>query len=117
MSDRTYRVIVRGTFADLDETQRAALIETAAEHDLLTAVLTDDGTLIYGLPPRTFTFRCVIRQPADAGDGNAVQLACVRAAAALASRGIRHTPLRGAATSLDDMKIRPSRRRTNDPSM
>jgi hypothetical protein len=71
MSDRTYRVIVRGTFADLDEAQRAALIETAA--DLLSATLTDEGTLIYKLPPRNFTLRCVVRQPADADDAAAVQ--------------------------------------------
>jgi hypothetical protein len=110
MSDRTYRVIVRGTFADLDEAQRVALIETAAEHDILNAVLTDDGTLVYELPPRNFTFRCVVRQPADADDADAVQLACDRAAAALAGRGVRHTALRGTATSLDDMKIRRPRR-------
>ncbi|MEV6012333.1 DUF6204 family protein [Streptomyces sp. NPDC051976] len=110
MSDRTYRVIVRGTFADLDEAQRAALIETAAEHDLLSATLTDEGTLIYELPPRNFTFRCVVRQPADADDADAVQRACERAAADLTNRGLRHNALRGTATSLDDMKIRRPRR-------
>ncbi|MFI1487140.1 DUF6204 family protein [Streptomyces sp. NPDC020747] len=110
MSDRTYRVIVRGTFADLDEAQRAALIETAAEHDLLNATLTDEGTLTYEVPPRTFTFRCVVRQPADADDAAAVRRACDRAAADLARRGIRHSALRGTATSLDDMKIRRPRR-------
>lgn len=118
MSERTYRVIVRGTFADLDEAQRAALIETAAEHDILTAEFTDDGTLIYEVPPRNFTFRCVVRQPvgsagamegANATEAAAVQAACARAAAALADRGISHGPLRAAATSLDDMKIRRRR--------
>ncbi|WP_405666373.1 DUF6204 family protein [Streptomyces sp. NBC_00055] len=68
--------------------------------------MTDEGTLIYKLPPRTFTFRCVVRQPADADDAAAVQRACDRAAADLANRGIRHSTLRGTATSLDDMKIR-----------
>ena len=110
MSERTYRVIVRGTFADLDEAQRAALIETAAEHDLLNAALTDEGTLVYELPPRAFTFRCVVRQAADVDDATAVRAACEKAAAALAARGIRHGMLRGTATSLDDMKIRRPRR-------
>ncbi|MEU9624749.1 DUF6204 family protein [Streptomyces sp. NPDC088251] len=68
MSDGTYRVIVRGTFADLDEAQRAALVESAAEHGLLSAALTDEGTLIHELPLRSSTFRCVVRQPADAKD-------------------------------------------------
>lgn len=114
MSDhRTYRVIVRGTFSDLNEAQRAELVETAAEHDLLNAALTDDGTLTYELPPRTFTFRCLIRLPADAADAAddaaAIKAACDTAAAYLADRGLRHSPLRGAATSLDDMKIRRPR--------
>ncbi|MEU9557080.1 DUF6204 family protein [Streptomyces fumanus] len=109
MSDRTYRVIVRGTFADLDEAQRATLIEHAAEHDLLSAPLTDEGTLVYDLPPRTFTYRCVVRQP-EADEAAAARQACDRAAAALAGRGIRHSELRATATSLDDMKIRRPRR-------
>lgn len=109
MSDRTYRIIVRGTFADLDDAQRAALVKCAPEHDLLTAALTDDGTLTYEVPPRTFTFRCVVRQPADANDATAIQAACDRAATLLADRGIRHSALRGTATSLDDMKIRRPR--------
>ncbi|MFD7835268.1 DUF6204 family protein [Streptomyces sp. NPDC059761] len=31
MSERTYRVVVRGVFADLDDTQRAGLLASADE--------------------------------------------------------------------------------------
>jgi len=109
MSDRTYRVIVRGSFTDLDETRRAALTAAAGEHDILSAAFTDEGTLIYDGALRNFTFRCVVRQASDANDEAAVQSACERAAATLSERGIQHSPLRGTATSLDDMKIRRPR--------
>ncbi|MFC9324113.1 DUF6204 family protein [Kitasatospora sp. NPDC057015] len=109
MSDRTYRVIVRGVFAGLDEDRRARLAEAADQHDILNATFTDEGTLVYDRSLSTFSFRCVVGQPADRDDAAAVVEACDRAAAALAERGIGHGPLRGAATSLDDMKIRRPR--------
>lgn len=114
VSERTYRVIVRGVFADLDDAQRSALIATVDEHDILSAAFTDDGTLIYDRALRNFTFRCAVRQrpgtsPA-ADEATAVQAGCDRAAAALAAQGLRHGPLRATATCLDDIKVRPSRR-------
>ena len=109
MSERTYRVIVRGTFADLTDAQRAELNKTAGEHDILTAQFTDDGTLVYDAALRNFTFRCVVRQPIEAGDDAAGRRACDRAAGDLAARGIGHGALRAAATSVDDMKIRRPR--------
>ncbi|WP_371500711.1 DUF6204 family protein [Kitasatospora sp. NBC_00374] len=110
MSDRTYRVIVRGVFADLDEARRADLLATADRHDILDAAFTDEGTLVYDRALRTFSFRCVVRQPGDGDERTAVGHACDRAAATLAGRGVGHGPLRGSATSLDDMKIRRPRR-------
>ncbi|WP_371476726.1 DUF6204 family protein [Kitasatospora sp. NBC_00315] len=110
MSERTYRVIVRGVFADLDETRRADLLATADQHDILNAAFTEEGTLIYDRSLRTFSFRCVVRQPGDGDEETALGHACDRATTVLAGRGIGHGPLRGSATSLDDMKIRRPRR-------
>ncbi|MFE2478249.1 DUF6204 family protein [Streptomyces sp. NPDC059389] len=110
MSDRTYRVIVRGVFADLDDTLRAGLLAAADEHDILRAAFTDDGTLIYDRELRAFSFRCVVRQAADLDDGAAGGAGCDRAAAVLAERGIGHGVLRAQVTSVDDMKIRRPRR-------
>ncbi|KPI32993.1 hypothetical protein OV450_1534 [Actinobacteria bacterium OV450] len=110
MSERTYRVIVRGVFAGLDDSRRAELLAAADEHDILRAAFTDDGTLIYDRELRTFSFRCVVRQAADHEDEAAAGAACDRAAAALAARGIGHGALRTQVTSMDDMKIRRPRR-------
>ncbi|MFF2191412.1 DUF6204 family protein [Streptomyces sp. NPDC058157] len=110
MSERTYRVIVRGVFAGLDDTRRSHLLATADEHDILTAAFTDDGTLVYDRELRAFSFRCVIRQAADLEDEAAGGAACDLAAAALAARGIGHGALRTKVTSVDDMKIRRPRR-------
>ncbi|MFJ5551351.1 DUF6204 family protein [Streptomyces sp. NPDC093225] len=110
MSERTYRVIVRGVFADLDDTQRTQLLATADEHDILSAAFTDDGTLVYDRELRAFSFRCVVRQAADLEDEAAGGAACDRAAAALAERGIGHGALRTKVTSVDDMRIRRPRR-------
>ena len=116
MSDRTYRVIVRGFFTDLDETQRTALLDVVDQHDLLSAAFTDEGTLIYDRALRNFTIRCVVRQSSEArpgvDDDAAVQQGCERAAAMLSARNLKHGPLRATATCLEDIKIkrRPARR-------
>ncbi|MEU9133715.1 DUF6204 family protein [Kitasatospora sp. NPDC048540] len=116
MSERTYRVIVRGVFAGLDEARRAELTAAADRHDILSAAFTDEGTLVYDLGLRNFSFRCVVGQAAADADGTALgaeaaeRTACDRAAARLAGLGIGHGPLRAAATSVDDMKIRRPRR-------
>jgi hypothetical protein len=109
MSKRTYRVVVRGYFIDLDESKRAELLASADRHDILTAAITDEGTLIYDRTLRNFSFRCVVLQSAEREDDAAVETARERAAGYLADHGIRHSELRATATSVDDMKIRRRR--------
>ncbi|MFI5527429.1 DUF6204 family protein [Kitasatospora sp. NPDC051853] len=110
MTDRTYRVIVRGVFADLDDDRRTTLLAQADRHDILNAAFTDEGTLIYDRELRAFSFRCVVRQGTDLADEAAGAAAEERAAAWLAGRGVGHGELRSQVTSLDDMKIRKPRR-------
>jgi hypothetical protein len=58
MSERVFRVMVRGAFDGLTEAQRAELLAEAAEHDVLTAEFTPAGHLSYDLAARPFfTFR------------------------------------------------------------
>ena len=58
MSERTFRVMVRGSFDALTDDQRAALLAEAAEHDVLNAAFTAEGRLTYDLAMRPFfTFR------------------------------------------------------------
>ncbi len=116
VSDRTYRVIVRGFFTDLDEAQRATLLAEVDQHDLLSAAFTDEGTLIYDRALRNFTVRCVVRQSSEARPGvddeAAVRQGSERAAGMLAERELGHGPLRATATCLEDIKVkrRPVRR-------
>ncbi|MET7303994.1 DUF6204 family protein, partial [Embleya sp. NPDC005575] len=58
MSERTFRITVRGAFDGLRDEQRAALVAEAAEHDVLQAAFTAEGHLTYDVAARPFfTFR------------------------------------------------------------
>ncbi|MGW5461222.1 DUF6204 family protein [Streptomyces sp. NPDC003996] len=58
MSTRTFRITVRGAFDGLTDTQRAALLADAAEHDVLRAAFTPEGNLTYDIAARpAFVFR------------------------------------------------------------
>lgn len=58
MSERTFRIKIRGTFDRLSPEQRAELLARAAEHDVLNAAFTPAGSLTYDLAARPFfTFR------------------------------------------------------------
>ncbi|WP_030742395.1 DUF6204 family protein [Streptomyces sp. NRRL S-31] len=58
MSTRTFRITVRGVFDGLTDAQRTALLADAAEHDVLRAAFTPEGTLTYDIAARpAFVFR------------------------------------------------------------
>ncbi|MER6734403.1 DUF6204 family protein [Streptomyces puniciscabiei] len=58
MTTRTFRITVRGTFDGLTGTQRTELLADAAEHDVLRAAFTPEGTLTYDIAARpAFVFR------------------------------------------------------------
>lgn len=58
MTSRTFRITVRGAFADLTADQRAELLAEASEHDILQATYTYEGHLTYDVAMRpAFTFR------------------------------------------------------------
>jgi len=113
VSDRTYRVIVRGFFTGLDEARQAALLDDVDQHDILSAAFTDEGTLIYDRALRNFTVRCVVRQTSEARPGiddeAAVQAGIDRADAILTQQGLTHGPLRATATCMEDIKIKRRR--------
>ena len=67
MAQRTYRVTVRGRFDGLDDATRARLQSEAAEHDVLVARFTDEGTLTYDQRLDAFQHRVVVR--VDEGRG------------------------------------------------
>ncbi|MEX5631697.1 DUF6204 family protein [Parafrankia sp. FMc2] len=92
MSARTFRVIVRGAFADLTAEQRADLAAHAAEHEPLCAAFTPEGTLTYEIDARPFfTFRFEIT--ADAEAAAVAARGETRVLAWLDERGYRHKHL------------------------
>ncbi|MCK9901163.1 hypothetical protein CC117_02090 [Parafrankia colletiae] len=94
MSARTFRVIVRGAFADLTAEQRAGLAAHAAEHEPLRAAFTPDGTLTYEIDARPFfTFRFEIAADTDTEAAAVAARGETRALAWLDERGYRHKHL------------------------
>jgi hypothetical protein len=111
MTERTYRVIVRGTFAGLDADRRSELLAAADQHDLYSTAFTEAGTLAYDRTLHAFSLRFEVRQAAEATEDDAIAAGCLKAEELLRQRHIPHGALRGTATSVDDMKInRPKRR-------
>jgi hypothetical protein len=107
MTQRTYRVIVRGRFDGLDEATRSRLRAEAAEHDLLTVRFAGDGTLTYDDRLDAFQHRVVVR--VDDGpdeDGDARTTAELAAMRYLEDAGLGYRDLRSSATCLDDVTVR-----------
>jgi hypothetical protein len=98
-----YRVTVRGRFADLDDDTRATLVAEADVHDALNAAFTKDGTFVYDLKYRSFSYRYEVRTTDDDDEGDAVDRAMAQATADLARRGIPHRDLRAKATDMASM--------------
>lgn len=116
MAERTYRVLVRGRFANLDERLRAALL---AGIDGVRPEFTEVGLMLYDRSLHTFTYRYEIRvcsdTPADS-DVEAVIVTEERAKSDLAARGIGYRDLTVmGATCLDDMKIRKPKSTRHTP--
>jgi hypothetical protein len=107
MAQRTYRVIVRGRFDGLDEPTRTRLLNEAAEHDVLTARFTDDGTLTYDRRIDAFQHRAVVRVDEGPGEEDVALTAGELAAVEhLDAAGLGYRDLRAKATCVDDVKIR-----------
>ncbi|WP_116450906.1 DUF6204 family protein [Blastococcus litoris] len=107
MSERTYRVTVRGVFDGLDDAQRTVLQEGLADHDLFSSAFTEEGTLTYDAQLSAFSHRVVVRVeagPQEEDDAHAAgQLAAMER---LDAAGLRYRRLRSAVTCTDDVRIR-----------
>jgi hypothetical protein len=107
MAQRTYRVVVRGRFEGLDEAARSRLRAEAAEHDLLTARFSDEGTLTYDGRLDAFQHRVVVRVDEGPGEEDVALTAGELAAVQhLDDAGLGHRELRASATCVDDIRIR-----------
>jgi len=107
MAQRTYRVTVRGRFDGLDDDTRARLLGEAAEHDVLVARFTDEGTLTYDQRLDAFQHRVVVRVDEGPGEEDVALTAGELAAVEyLEAAGLGYGRLRSSATCLDDVKVR-----------
>ncbi|MCX4745607.1 DUF6204 family protein [Kitasatospora sp. NBC_01287] len=112
MSERTFRITVRGAFEGLSEAQRAALLSAAAEHDVLFASYTKEGHLSYELAARAdFTFRFLESGEADEDLVPAAARAEATAVAWLDGRGYGYKNLRSVAEDLSKAALGKRQRR------
>ncbi|SDF33767.1 hypothetical protein SAMN05216553_101152 [Lentzea fradiae] len=106
MAEHTYRVLVRGRFADLTDDQRAALRDRLKGFDFLReGGFSEEGALTYDEKLDFFSYRVVLtaaEKPDEAG--------LRRATAALDELGVDFRGLKAKVTDMDEMKInRPKR--------
>ncbi|GAA4841177.1 DUF6204 family protein [Kitasatospora terrestris] len=116
MTQRTFRIIVRGSFDALTDGQRAELLAEAAEHDVLTAAFTEEGHLSYDLAARPFfTFRVLEHGEREEDIAAATVRAETAAELWLTDRGYGYKNLRSTAQdlSLAPLGARQKRERGN----
>jgi hypothetical protein len=107
-----YRIVVHGSFRNLDDDMRARLRADAAHHEPASTRFTRDGHLTYDANLRGFSFRYEVRERSDDRDGAdgaaaARQAATERAVTAasdwLASRDLEHSELRTRVSDMADV--------------
>ncbi|MFG2606992.1 DUF6204 family protein [Streptomyces sp. NPDC048514] len=112
MSTRTFRITVRGAFDDLTEAQRAALLADAAQHDVLRAAFTPEGSLTYDIAARpAFVFRFSATGEEEEDILEATERAEETAKSWLAERGYGFKNLRSSAEDLSQAPLSKRQRR------
>jgi len=110
--ERTFRVMVRGSFDGLTGDQRAALLADAAEHDVLNAAFTEQGRLTYDLAMRPFfTFRYLEHGEREEDIVAAGERAQAKAEQWLAERGYGYKGLKASAQDLALMPLAKRQRK------
>jgi hypothetical protein len=106
VAEHTYRVLVRGRFADLTDDQRAHLREQLKGFDFLhSGGFSEEGALTFDEKLDFFSYRVVLAASAKPDDAG-----LRRATAALDALGVDYRGLRASVTDMDEMKInRPKR--------
>ncbi|MEV6838005.1 DUF6204 family protein [Streptomyces sp. NPDC051133] len=112
MSTRTFRITVRGVFDGLTDEQRAALLADAAQHDVLRAAFTPEGTLTYDIAARpAFVFRFAATGEEEEDILEATEQAEETAKAWLGERGYGFKNLRSTAEDLAQAPLGKRQRR------
>jgi len=106
VAEHTYRVTVRGRFADLTPDQRASLHEHLKGFDFLrSGGFSEEGALTFDEKLDFFSYRVILTAAEKAEDAG-----LRRATTALDALGVDFRGLRATVTDMDEMKInRPKR--------
>ncbi|GAA3861823.1 DUF6204 family protein [Saccharothrix violaceirubra] len=107
--EHTYRVMVRGRFADLDEAGRARLRADAHRHDMLTSGFSEQGALAYDRSLDFFSFRVQLRAEVESDDRAVCDRGLRLAAQAVEALGVDFRDLRASATDVDLIKVKRRR--------
>ena len=106
MSERIFRVKIRGLFDQLTDEQRTALLDDAAEHDMLKARFATEGNLTYDLAARPFfTFRYLDSGETAEDIGPATERALAAAQAWLDERGYGYRDLKADAEDMSEASL------------
>jgi hypothetical protein len=112
VSNRTFRITVRGAFDGLSDAQRDELLAQAAEHDVLNAKFTAEGHLSYDLAARPFfTFRFLDSGQREEDLVEAAQRAERCARVWLDARGYPYKNLKSQAEDLSQAPLGKRQRR------
>lgn len=107
-----FRVTVRGWFDQMDDEQRARLLDQADAHDLVaTGAFTETGTLTYERSLRTFAFRAQLRAEDPDAEEEVVARATAMTGAALAELGVTGRDLKVDAQDMASIWERSGGRR------
>jgi hypothetical protein len=106
MVEHTYRVMVRGRFADLDDAGRERLRAVLDEHGVLTNGFTEQGALSFDRSLDFFSFRIQLRAPVEQNDRAVCDRGLAAAARVVDGLGVDFRDLKASATDMDLIKIR-----------
>ncbi|MFF4244597.1 DUF6204 family protein [Streptomyces sp. NPDC001822] len=112
MSNRTFRITVRGVFDSLSTGQRAELLAHADEHDVLRSAFTAEGHLTYDVAARAaFTFRFLDSGEEEEDILEAAERAEASARQWLTERGYGYKNLRSSSEDLSQAPMGKRQRR------
>jgi hypothetical protein len=112
MTARTFRIMIRGSFDALTDTQRAELLAAAAQHDVLNAAFTPEGQLTYDLAMRPFfTFRYLEHGEREEDIVAASERAQTKAELWLTEHGYAYKRLKVSAEDLSQMPLAKRQRK------
>lgn len=115
MTDRSYRVTLRGRFGILTHDKRTELLEQQHLHDMFAAKFTPEGTFLYEPEMVGFQFRYELASNEPSPEDAELEVAMVAemlATKALSTRGVSGRIIQTTLVSMDHVKVRPQGQRS-----